>query len=130
MHLLPSAERVGLQGLASRVWDSFSSIEEAAVSLHTFLKCISSYQFTEKTERAASKLAADRDELTVLLAKWSVAMNLFLEKLALGPCSALPHDVTVLKMNQITCFLSATLAEQALRRPVVAKRSLLSAFRS
>ena len=67
--LLPSVKRVGLRGLAPRVWDSFSSIEKAAVSLHTVLERISSYQFIEKTERATSKLAADRDELSVLLAK-------------------------------------------------------------
>lgn len=57
-------------------------------------------------------------------------MNLFVEKLALGPCSALPDDVTVLQMNRITFFLSATLAEQAPKRPVMTKHSLLIAFRS
>ena len=31
-------------------------------------------------------------------------MSVFLEKLALGPCSALPDDVTVLTMKRITFF--------------------------
>lgn len=68
-HLLPSAERVGLQGLAQRLEEFFSSIKEAAVSLDTLRERSSSYQSTQETEPNASEIAAGRDELRVLLTK-------------------------------------------------------------
>ena len=57
-------------------------------------------------------------------------MNLFLEKLVLGPCNALPGDGTLSNIELPHLFSSATLAEQAPRCPVIVKYPPLGAFRS
>ena len=57
-------------------------------------------------------------------------MNLFLEKLVLGPCNALPGDGTLSKIELAHLFSLATRAEQAPRCPVIVKHSPLGDFRS
>ena len=57
-------------------------------------------------------------------------MNIFLEKLVLVPCNALPGDGTLLKIELAHLFLLATRAEQALRCLVIVEHSPLGVFRS
>ena len=94
--LSPSAERVKSElvfGLAPGVWDAPSRRRSRRLSRY-HLDCPNSYQFAEKSDGAASKLAADCDGLTGLVARYFLAMNtVFFTNFALGPRSALHHDV-------------------------------------